>query len=161
MKTALKKTGLALPLGIGLSWLTLDLLTKWLSLSNHLKPISIIEPWLSLVSPTQNAGIAFGLTVPKFILIPASLLLIIALIHLGKDELKKPSKHPFIKSGLLGIILGGAMGNLLERILSGSVTDFIHLGPIPTFNLADIGITMGLLLFVGLMINEDSSKKNK
>ena len=51
----------------------------------------------------------------------------------------------------MGIILGGALGNLYERVVYGEVVDFIALGPIPLFNLADAGITVGL---IGLVLME-------
>jgi signal peptidase II len=54
----------------------------------------------------------------------------------------------------LSLVLGGAVGNLLDRIfrspgfLRGGVVDFVHLGPWPTFNLADSAITVGAVLLV-------------
>lgn len=54
----------------------------------------------------------------------------------------------------LSLVLGGALGNLLDRIfrapgfLRGGVVDFVHLGPWPTFNIADSTITIGAVLLV-------------
>ena len=44
-----------------------------------------------------------------------------------------------------GLLLGGAIGNLIDRLLHGSVTDFIKLPHWPAFNVADMAITFGVL----------------
>jgi signal peptidase II len=52
-----------------------------------------------------------------------------------------------------GLIVGGALGNLIDRVRAGSVTDFVKLPDWPAFNLADTAITLGvvaLFLVVGL-----------
>ena len=53
----------------------------------------------------------------------------------------------------LGLILGGTIGNLIERLQyllgqSGGVTDFIHIGWWPPFNLADSAVVVGVILFI-------------
>ena len=47
----------------------------------------------------------------------------------------------------LALIIGGALGNLYDRIFLGVVRDFIGIGPWPNFNLADAAIVVGVLLF--------------
>ena len=55
----------------------------------------------------------------------------------------------------LGLYLGGALGNLIDRLRQGYVTDFISVGYSPVFNLADACVLLGVVcLFVGLWINE-------
>jgi len=65
--------------------------------------------------------------------------------------------YPFLDNGLsrvaLGLILGGTIGNLIERLQyllgrSGGVTDFIHIGWWPPFNLADSAAVVGIILFI-------------
>ncbi len=54
----------------------------------------------------------------------------------------------------MGLVLGGAIGNLIDRLFQGYVTDFISIGNLPVLNIADISILAGLLLLildVGLM----------
>lgn len=53
-----------------------------------------------------------------------------------------------------GLVTGGALGNLADRIASGSVTDFIDVSAWPPFNVADIGITTGVALLVFLLLQE-------
>lgn len=48
----------------------------------------------------------------------------------------------------IGLLAGGAIGNLIDRIREGAVTDFVDLGPWPAFNLADVEITLGVVILV-------------
>ncbi len=57
---------------------------------------------------------------------------------------------PLSEAGL-GLALGGATGNLVERLLRGSVTDFLYLRNWPVFNLADAAMVCGLLLAAGAL----------
>ena len=58
----------------------------------------------------------------------------------------KPPRQPVRASLLLGMILGGTLGNGFDRLLHGSVTDFLALHWWPTFNLADTAISVGIVL---------------
>ena len=55
----------------------------------------------------------------------------------------------------LGLQLGGAFGNLLDRVRLGHVTDWVDVGPWPVFNLADASIVCGLILLAWLFANRD------
>ncbi len=56
-----------------------------------------------------------------------------------------------------GFLLGGAIGNLLDRLYQGYITDFISIGGLPIFNLADLSITLAVaIVFVELMLKNDS-----
>lgn len=58
--------------------------------------------------------------------------------------------------------LGGALGNLVDRVLFGPVTDFISVGTFPVFNIADSSITVGVgLLLLSLFITERKEKKER
>ena len=46
----------------------------------------------------------------------------------------------------VGLLAGGALGNLADRLRSGAVTDYIEIGSWPPFNLADVAITAGVVL---------------
>ena len=68
-------------------------------------------------------------------------------------------KGAFFETLLLGVVIGGGLGNLADRLVNGYVIDFIVLGPIPVFNVADIGITVGLvLLFATIVLSSRKSK---
>ena len=59
----------------------------------------------------------------------------------------------------LGLVLGGAMGNLIDRIYRGSVTDFIDFSFWPAFNIADSAIVIGTIMLAYLLIYSTISKK--
>ncbi len=59
----------------------------------------------------------------------------------------------------LGLQLGGAFGNLLDRVRLGHVTDWVDVGPWPVFNLADASIVCGLILLAWLFIMSEKSQK--
>ena len=99
------------------------------------------------ITNTYNTGSAFGLfrdqTIP---LIIASFIGITILILLYKHS-DKPNRTLRIS---LGLQLGGAAGNLIDRITMGYVTDFIALGFWPVFNVADSCIVIGLIILAWL-----------
>ena len=70
-----------------------------------------------------------------------------------------PLDHWLIRSGL-ALILGGAIGNLLDRIYQGHVTDFIDFIHFPAFNVADAAINVGVAAIVIAIIFSDLLKRN-
>ena len=62
----------------------------------------------------------------------------------------------------MGLQLGGAVGNLIDRLNQGYVTDFISLGTFPVFNVADSSISVGVaVLVVGMWIKERKEKQSE
>jgi signal peptidase II len=60
------------------------------------------------------------------------------------------------------LLLGGAVGNLIDRLTQGHVTDFISVGNFAVFNIADASISSGVaILFVGMLIQEAKQKRSK
>lgn len=70
-----------------------------------------------------------------------------------------PMDHWLIRSGL-ALILGGAIGNLLDRIYQGHVTDFIDFIHFPAFNVADAAINVGVAAIVIALLFSDLIKRN-
>ena len=91
----------------------------------------------------HNTGSAFGLFQDQNLtLLVVSLVGIVAMaIIYGMQE-----RPGWLLRASIALMLGGAAGNLLDRILLGHVTDFIDIGPWPVFNLADSSIVVGLML---------------
>ena len=91
----------------------------------------------------HNPGVAFGLgqSLPTAALLATSIVLCVGIAVAGARGLVAPPVAA-------GLILGGAVGNLLDRLTGGSVVDMIHLTWWPTFNLADVAICTGALLVV-------------
>ena len=97
-----------------------------------------------------NEGMAFGLSFPggKHILLAMTILLTGFIVgFLWKEK----NGHPFVKYGL-ALILSGAVGNLIDRLLYGKVVDFmdIMIGDFHwyIFNIADSAVTIGMTLFI-------------
>jgi signal peptidase II len=60
----------------------------------------------------------------------------------------------------LALLLGGAVGNLVDRLRLGHVVDFIDVGPWPVFNLADSSIVVGIILLAALFLLEERPGKH-
>lgn len=94
---------------------------------------------------TRNHGVAFGFLPGHHLVV--TLVIGLALIALLAYFVRH-STRPLIWLPT-GMLIGGALGNILDRLREGSVTDFVKL-PLgwPPFNLADASITLGVLLLV-------------
>ena len=98
---------------------------------------------------TFNTGSAFGLFRDQnTFLIPASFIGITVLVLIYRSQLR-PSTLLRLS---LGLQMGGAAGNLLDRLRLGHVTDFIDIGPWPVFNVADASIVTGLVLLAWMFL---------
>ena len=99
-----------------------------------------IFPAVTLVN-TRNRGVAFGLFADGgLVLVAIGVASVLALLVFFATHSRRPLV--WLPTGLL---LGGAAGNLIDRLRQGFVTDFIDLPLWPAFNLADIAITVGVL----------------
>jgi len=144
------KQRLALGLGIAAVVIVADQVVKWWVVTQLMQVPRVVEltGWLNLVM-TWNHGISFGLfsgeAVP-YILVALAL----AVVGLLVAWLVKAER---LAAGLwLGLVIGGAVGNVIDRIRVGAVADFIdvHVGAWhwPAFNVADSAITVGVALIV-------------
>jgi signal peptidase II len=102
-----------------------------------------VLPLVSLTN-TRNDGVAFGLAGGVS---PVLIGITIAALGLVLAYLFTHATRPLIWIPA-GLLIGGALGNLSDRVRQGSVTDFIDLPLWPTFNLADVAITAGVLLLL-------------
>jgi signal peptidase II len=55
----------------------------------------------------------------------------------------------------VGLVAGGALGNLVDRLRAGEVTDYVEVGSWPPFNLADVAITVGVAVFALIFLREE------
>jgi signal peptidase II len=100
------------------------------------------QPFAGLET-TQNPGIAFSIDIHPLVII------FLTLIVLGYLAWMLAQKELFPwETVAFTFIFTGAVGNLLDRIFMGSVTDFIRLWDLPIFNFADIFIFFGVMLFL-------------
>ena len=117
------------------------------------KKVLFIEilPKLFNIHKVYNYGVAFSfLENKRYLILLFSLILIYFLFNLRKD-LPKTKKYDI----LFGVILGGIIGNLIDRVFRGYVIDYLETFifgiSFPIFNLADICITLGIILMVLIM----------
>jgi signal peptidase II len=93
---------------------------------------------------SHNRGVAFGIAGGAGV--PLVLVTLLALGVVGYLFARSPTRPGmWVAAGLLA---GGALGNLADRIRADHVTDFVSLDPWPPFNLADVAITVGVVLLV-------------
>ena len=135
-------------------WLMADLGTKEIIESESFKE-TIVIPNVFALTRHHNTGIAFGIQLPALSQLILSVALIGFIIYVAVTTLKKNPRQRLLKQILFGIIIGGALGNLISRFQNGFVTDFLRFPYFPVFNIADIGVTVGLaLLFIVLWRDE-------
>ncbi len=160
MKHSKLKAWLALFIAFDI-WLIADIWTKHWAASDSFSPIQLIGDFFALIPFHKNDGIAFGINVPSYLQIGGSVLILIFLLGFGVKHIKEQKKSGIWTGIFLGAVIAGGVGNLIERIGQGFVVDFIKLGPIPIFNIADVGITVGLLLLFVTMMRETPSNSLK
>lgn len=137
-------------------------ITKWWETANPPDGILWNAGFFRIIR-VQNTGAAFGIfqghplvfTVIDFVGIAVFLALVLFLSR----------RWPFldrmwVRSGI-GLILGGTVGNLIDRLRVGQVTDFFDIKIWPTFNVADASITVGviILIFCIVFLSKPSGKR--
>ena len=138
----------------------LDLITKLIAEATLLRTpgISVVGDWFQL-RLVHNQGAAFGLHVgpySRWIFLVIALVAVVILVRMSRSA---PSGDWF-RQLTLGLVAGGAAGNLIDRIRSTrGVVDFLDVGigalRWPTFNVADIAVSCGAIALVVSMWRED------
>jgi signal peptidase II len=138
---------------VSLGVIVLDQWTKWLvelRLPHH--SAATLLPGVLNLTHVRNTGVAFGLFAAQGMTGGSWLLTVLglaALTAVGIYFWFAPS-HDRLLLIALALVVGGAVGNLIDRVSSGAVTDFIdvYLGPHhwPSFNVADSAISIGIVL---------------
>jgi signal peptidase II len=104
----------------------------------------------------QNSGIAFGLfasrTAPVIAITAAAVGLMLWFFA------RSGRRHPVLPVAL-GLVLGGSISNLIDRVRLGHVTDFLDLVAWPAFNLADTFIVVGVAILFGALVLADRSHR--
>ncbi len=139
-----------LTVGIVLAVFALDFLTKALVSRFMFVGESrwLVHGWAALTY-VRNTGVAFGLFPGK-----RASFIVLSLIGIGAVVAYLLRHPPRLKreAWALGLFLGGACGNLVDRVRWGEVVDFIELGPprhtFAVFNVADMGVTCGVVLLL-------------
>ncbi len=144
----LRRTGLLIAIAIA----GLDQLSKWWIVEVVMQPPRMMPmtPFFNLVLG-HNRGVSFGLFgtdesyAPYILSAVAALIVVALLIWLWRDVTRPVAVA-------LGMIIGGAIGNVIDRLRIGAVVDFLDFHAAgyhwPAFNVADVGITVGAGLLI-------------
>lgn len=138
--------------------LFLDQLTKFLVTKNLFlnQSLPLIKGIFHL-TPIHNRGAAFGILKNQAPLFICASLFAIILIYFSLKNNKH--KKPYTYSLSLGLILAGALGNLIDRVCLGYVIDFLDFRIWPVFNVADSAITIGAILLGWSILRKNAQFK--
>ena len=126
---------------------TKSIATRSLALN---EPVDVV-PFFDLTR-IHNTGIAFGQFTGQQSLV--MVLTVVAVVWMIVFFARSGSRHVLFPVAL-GLLVGGALSNLVDRVRAGFVTDFLHIHHWPIFNLADTFIVIGVaLLLLGLTAHE-------
>ncbi|MBG9455092.1 peptidase A8 [Lysinibacillus sphaericus] len=150
--------------GLAAFVILLDQWTKWLIVKNMEfgERISVWDPWFGILSH-RNRGAAWGMLEGQMWLFSIITIgVICAVLYFYHKEAKG---KPIFQVGLM-LLLGGAIGNFIDRIFRGEVVDFVSvLIPVinydfPIFNIADAALTMAVvILMIGIIMEDKKGKK--
>lgn len=128
---------------------------SWLPLNRSWAPFPEVAHLFRFTHVT-NTGAAFGLFPggSLFFTVVATVVGIFIVYY----NYQLPAGHRPLRIAL-GLQLGGALGNLIDRLRLGHVTDFLDFGPWPVFNLADTSIVAGVILLGFLMLQEQKEMR--
>ncbi len=149
-------------IGLGALIIALDQWTKWLVRTNLPFEATWLPSWLRWLGPYarivhwNNSGAAFGSFQNG-----NSVFTVLAILVIGAILYYYPrvEQDDWTLRVALGLQLGGAAGNLVDRLSMGRVTDFISIGSFPVFNIADSAISVGVaVLLLGIWLKE---RKNR
>lgn len=148
-------------IAVGVVLAALDQLLKYLVVSHfELNQTQVLIPHILNLTYIRNEGVAFGLFagIPWVFIALTSVLMAAIIIYMF---VKRPAGKLFYAAAAL--IIGGGVGNLIDRILFGYVVDYLSLTFFkPVCNFADYCITVGVvLLAVYLLFFADKEKKQK
>jgi signal peptidase II len=104
----------------------------------------------------ENSGIAFGLFSSR-----TTVVIVVTAVAVGWMLwffARSGRRHPVLPVGL-GLVLGGSIANLVDRVRLGRVTDFLDLEAWPAFNLADTFIVVGVGILFGALVLVDRTKR--
>jgi signal peptidase II len=116
--------------------------------------VDILGPFQ--IHHVQNSGIAFGLFSSR-----TSIVIAVTAVAVGAMLLffaRSGRRHPVLPVAL-GLVLGGSIANLVDRVRLGHVTDFLDFVAWPAFNLADTFIVVGVAILFGALVLGDRSHR--
>ncbi|MEX2212044.1 MAG: signal peptidase II [Gaiellaceae bacterium] len=112
--------------------------------------VAVLGPFS--IHHVQNSGIAFGLfaSATSIVIFLTGLAVLWMLAFFARSG----ARHPVLPVGL-GLVVGGSLSNLVDRVRLGHVTDFLDVGVWPAFNLADSFIVVGVVILAAMLLAVD------
>ena len=104
----------------------------------------------------ENRGAAFGLFQQSTLVLA---IVSVVIILIGLVVMVRAAKNEFLLAASIALILGGAIGNAIDRFSRGFVVDYIAVGQFWKFNIADSAVTIGVLLTFILLWRSESAEK--
>ena len=133
--------------------LTKHIVSSQLALDDEVK---VLGPFS--IHHVQNSGIAFG-----FFASATSIVIVLTAVAVGWMLLffaRSGSRHPVLPVAL-GLVIGGSISNLVDRVRLGRVTDFLDLESWPAFNLADTFIVVGVAILLLALFAADRPARSR
>ena len=133
-----------------------DQLTKYV-VSTQLgfdESLHVIGPFA--IHHVQNSGIAFGLFASATAAV--IVLTLVAVAWMIGYFARSGARHPLLPVAV-GLLIGGSVSNLADRVRLGHVTDFLDLRYWPAFNLADSFIVVGVAILLGALVSADRAPR--
>lgn len=130
---------------------------SWIGPNADQHRIDLIGDFLAF-EYVENRGAAFGIMNSATEALAAVSLLIAGggLVMLWREHRERP-----VAALAIALVVGGAIGNVIDRMYRGYVVDFMAVGAFPRFNLADAAISIGVLLLLVAMVREDRHLRQK
>lgn len=141
-RAAFARAALVVAVVVGLDQLTKHTVASGIAPGETRKFLPLVD-----LVHVRNTGVAFGFLSGGGALVLAFTLLAMALLI---GYLARRPERPWLWLPV-GMLVGGALGNLIDRLSSGSVIDFIKLPHWPAFNVADMSITFGVLALLWVL----------
>jgi signal peptidase II len=133
--------------------LTKAIVASQLALGEELR---ILGPFS--IHHVQNSGIAFGLFARSTAIV--TVLTAVAVTWMIWFFARSGSRHPVLPAAL-GLLIGGSVSNLIDRVRLGHVTDFLDVGSWPAFNLADSFIVVGVAILLAALFASDRRPRQR
>ena len=115
--------------------------------------VEVLPSYIEFTS-SENSGIAFGLLRGNSTLV--WMLVVAALAGTALFVVRTISTASRALAIVMGLVAGGGLANLINRIANGHVIDFLELWRWPSFNLADASITLGVIALLVLLVRQES-----
>jgi signal peptidase II len=142
---------------VAMDRITKSLVLKNLAIEEFWSPWPWLEPYARIVH-WKNTGAAFGM-LPGFgdVFMVLAILVSLAILY----YFPQVPREDWPLRLAMGLQMGGAVGNLIDRLTIGYVVDFISVGNFPVFNIADASISVGVtVLILGVWIKERAERSS-